>query len=295
MKRKRTIIICFAASLVFALVGQIHPAAAQGPGPIRLSEEQAEQFRKICHEMLQKNPLQFEERQPATPLAPKPKGSLVNIEQRPDGILQRYEYGTTVEIKKSGAIIETQPDGVKIETLENGTKTVIWPGGRGFIRYPDGKGAEIKPDGEMVNALGTIEITEDGIVLQTLEDEGVRLERRPDGSAVSKKYPSAETAPNSVIGAPVSGVPPPDLPRKQVMIESVMVESAQSCHEDLISSILKADAETAGVPKPSAEVAQVQESKPGLFESLAPILIPSIGIGGGRGREDSERRFPDRR
>jgi hypothetical protein len=295
MKARRTILAYFAGALVFVLFGHVHPAAAQDPGPIRLSEEQAEQFRKICEEMLQKGGIQIEGRQPTTAPAPRPKGSLIIIEQRPDGILQRYEYGTTVEIKKSGAIIETQPDGVKIETLENGTKTVRWPKGGGFIRYPDGKGAEIKPDGELVNALGTIEITEDGIVLQRLEDEGVLLERRPDGSVVSKKYPSTETAPNRATGSPVSAVPPLDLPRKQVAIETVMVESAQSCPEDLLGGVLEADARTAGVPKPSAEVTQAESSKPGLFESLAPILIPSFSIGGARGREDSERRFPDRR
>ncbi len=52
----------------------------------------------------------------------------------------------------------------------------------------------------------------------------------------------------------------------------------------LRDSVLKADARTAGTPKPSAEEAQVEDKRPGLFESLIPSLIPSIGIGRGRDR-----------
>ena len=55
-------------------------------------------------------------------------------------------------------------------------------------------------------------------------------------------------------------------------------------------SIDKADNETAGVPKPSEETQKAEEKKPGLFESLIPALIPSIGIGIGDERERREKR-----
>lgn len=296
MKARMRLKIYFAVGLVLALPWHVSPAVAQSPFPpggIRLTEEQAEALRKVCDEAM-KNMKVEESRPPAAPL-PYPKGTMIVIKTGPEGVLQRDEYGNSREMKMDGTTIETNPEGLKIETLPSGTKIVSWPKGGGFMRYPDGKGAEIKPDGEMVNALGTIEILENGVVLQKLEDEGVVLERRPDGSVASKKDQPAAKPENRASGAPVSGVPPSELPGRQVAMESVMIESARSCHEDLLGVVLRADAQTAGVPKPSAEIAQVQESKPGLFESLVPILIPSIGIGGGRGREEPERRFPDRR
>jgi hypothetical protein len=59
-----------------------------------------------------------------------------------------------------------------------------------------------------------------------------------------------------------------------------------------IDNFQKADANQAGTPRFSAEPVQnVEEKKPGFFESLIPALIPSIGIGIGGGT-DRERRHP---
>jgi hypothetical protein len=51
----------------------------------------------------------------------------------------------------------------------------------------------------------------------------------------------------------------------------------------------KADASTAGVPKPSEETQKVEEKKSGVLESI----FGGFGFGIGGGREDRERRFPD--
>ncbi|MBI4487541.1 MAG: hypothetical protein HY694_00525 [Deltaproteobacteria bacterium] len=66
-----------------------------------------------------------------------------------------------------------------------------------------------------------------------------------------------------------------------------------SFRERFGKDVQKADAKTAGTPRPSEEPAQkVEEKTPGFFESLIPALIPSIGIGVGRDRE-RERRHPN--
>jgi hypothetical protein len=69
-----------------------------------------------------------------------------------------------------------------------------------------------------------------------------------------------------------------ELKREKTALQGEIERSKQ-----LIDDIQKADAGTAGTPRPSAEPEQrVEEKSPSLFESLIPALIPSIGIGGRR-------------
>jgi len=76
-----------------------------------------------------------------------------------------------------------------------------------------------------------------------------------------------------------------ELKREKTALQGEIERSKQ-----LIDDIQKADAGTAGTPRPSAEPEQrVEEKSPSLFESLIPALIPSIGIGGRRDVEIDRR------
>ena len=89
--------------------------------------------------------------------------------------------------------IETLCNGTKIETLPTGTTIVRWRNGSGVVRNPDGSGAEFRPDptdpsksGDLFNTPGTIEVLPGGVVRQTIKDEGVVLDRSPDGTIKSR-------------------------------------------------------------------------------------------------------------
>jgi hypothetical protein len=78
-----------------------------------------------------------------------------------------------------------------------------------------------------------------------------------------------------------------------VLIPDYLILDITPSSPILYVDILKADASTAGTPKPSEETQKVEEKKSSWWETVIPALIPEIGIGGGR--EDRERRFPDDR
>jgi hypothetical protein len=166
----------------------------------------------------------------------------------------------------------------------DGTTIVRWPNGTGFIRHSDGTGAEIKADGEMAPADGTIEILPKGAVRQTLPT-GTKVDMQPDGTkvqTVSSGQSNPEFQPSSTAGR-VSG----DLgqiPRGQILLETRLAVGAWSCKADLVGAVMQIDANTAGVPRPSADVAKVEEKQRGMFDYLGPAIGTGIGIfGGSRG------------
>lgn len=237
-----------------------------------------------------------------TQIDPKGPPVLVKSEQTAKGTtLETFSDGSTKEFRRrSKTMLETRADGTKIETIVhdnqgNRTVVVLRPSRHGYIRYADGKGSKIEPDGTITDVRGTIEVLPGGVVQQTLADEDVILHHYPDGTTKSrpdlvKEMKAQGTWTISQAGGVVSrGVP------GQILIESTILQQVQLCNDSVLGSLLRSDAENAGVPRPLAEVAAAPEKRPGLFESLAP-LIPSIGIGigGGRGGE-RDRGERDRR
>ena len=127
---------------------------------------------------------------PRTP--PSPRRSLIGIDGTAKGTLQRYSDGSTIETRPE-VVTEKLPDGTRIETLPQGTTILRWPNGRGLIRYSDGTGAQFNPDprepnhdGDLSPIQGTIELLPGGAVRQTLKDEGVVLDKFPDGRVQSR-------------------------------------------------------------------------------------------------------------
>jgi hypothetical protein len=137
-------------------------------------------------------PTESQPKQDQPPPAPSPRRSLIAIEDTAKGTLRRYSDGSTVELKPE-VITEKLPSGTKIETLPEGTTILHWPNGSGLIRYPDGTGAQFNPDprepnrdGDSSPIQGTIELLPGGAVRQTLNDEGVVLDKFPDGRVQSR-------------------------------------------------------------------------------------------------------------
>ena len=136
------------------------------------------------------------ENQPSTdqprPTPKQSQRSLLGYEKTSNGTLLRYSDGSTVELRPE-CTIETLCDGTKIEKLPTGTTIVRWPNGAGVIRNPDGTGAEFKPDtrepsrsGDLSPVPGTIELLPGGVIRQTLKDDGVVLDKYPDGTIRSR-------------------------------------------------------------------------------------------------------------
>ena len=126
------------------------------------------------------------------PTAPAPRPTLLKIEPTGTGTILRFDDGSTIETKPE-CTTETLCNGTKIEKLPEGTTIVRWPNGTGIVRYPDGTGAEFKPDpkdrsksGDLIPAEGTIEVLPGGAVRQTLKDDGVVLDRFPNGTVRSR-------------------------------------------------------------------------------------------------------------
>jgi hypothetical protein len=147
------------------------------------------------------------------PIAPEPRPTLIKIESTANGPIHRFSDGSRIEFKPE-CITQTLCDGTKIETLPNDTKIVRWPNGGGIIRYPDGTGAEFRPDpkdpsksGELTPAQGTIEVLPGGAVRQTLKDDGVVLDRFPNGTVRSR--PDLVTPEMKAGNKPMSGTPSP--------------------------------------------------------------------------------------
>jgi hypothetical protein len=125
-------------------------------------------------------------------VVPEPRPSLIKIEPTANGTIHRFSDGSTIEFKPE-CRTETLCNGTKIETLPSDTKIVRWPNGGGVVRYPDGTGAEFRPDptdraksGDPMPIPGTIEVLPGGVVRQTLKDDGVVLDRSPDGTIRSR-------------------------------------------------------------------------------------------------------------
>jgi hypothetical protein len=144
---------------------------------------------------------------------PQPQPGLLKIESTGTGTIQRYSDGSTIEFKPE-CMTQTLCNGTKIETLPNETKIVRWPNGGGIIRYPDGTGAEFRPDpkdpsksGDLTPAQGTIEVLPGGAVRQTLKDDGVVLDRFPNGTVRSR--PDLVTPEMKAGNKPMSGTPSP--------------------------------------------------------------------------------------
>jgi hypothetical protein len=112
---------------------------------------------------------------------------------RPNGYpIERFSDGSSIELRPE-CQIETLCNGTKVETLPTGTTIVRWPNGSGVVRNPDGSGAEFRPDpaepsksGDFFKTPGTIEVLPGGVVRQTIKDEGVVLDRSPDGTIKSR-------------------------------------------------------------------------------------------------------------
>jgi hypothetical protein len=231
--------------------------------------------------------------------APQAQGGIpviVKTEKTKQGAtLESYSDGSTKEFRsKSGVLIETKRDGTKIETISNDGNRIIVvlrPSGHGYIRYSDGQGSKIAPDGAITDVPGTIEVLPDGVVQQTLTDEDVILHHYPDGSTKSRPDLVTEMKAQGTWTISQSTRVTSGVPQRQILLESAILQTVQVCNQSVLGTLLTADAQTAGVPRPLAEVAVVvEERKPGLFESLAPVVIPSIGIGVGRGpRGESDR------
>ena len=126
------------------------------------------------------------------PIAPEPRPTLLKIESTGTGTRLRFDDGSTIETKPE-CTTETLCNGTKIEKLPEGTTIVRWPNGGGIVRYPDGTGAEFKPDpkdrsksGDLTPAEGTIEVLPGGAIRQTLKDDGVVLDRFPNGTVRSR-------------------------------------------------------------------------------------------------------------
>ena len=127
------------------------------------------------------------------PIAPEPSRTLLKVEPTATGAIHRYSDGSTIEFNPTKCMTETLCNGAKIETLPSDTKIVRWPSGGGVIRYPDGTGAEFRPDpmdrsksGDITPIPGTIEVLPSGAVRQTLKDDGVVLDRLPNGTIHSR-------------------------------------------------------------------------------------------------------------
>lgn len=214
--------------------------------------------------------------------------------------LEYYSDGSTKEFHGDGVLIVTMRDGTKIETIlhdtqGNQTTVVIWPSGYGYIRYADGRASRIEPDGTISDSVGTIEVLPGGVIRHTVKDEGVIIDHYPDGSRKLRPDLVDEMKAKGTWTISQSGAATSRRAPGQILLESSLVLRSRLCSDNLLGALLRSDASTAGVPRPITEVAAtVGEKKPGLFESLAPVLIPSFSIGIGRGGE-RDRREPERR
>ena len=106
--------------------------------------------------------------------------------------IECFSDGSSVELRPE-CKIETTCNGTKIETLPSATTIVRWPNGGGVVRNPDGSGAEFRPDpkqpnksGDLMPIQGTVEVLPTGTVRQTIKDEGVILDRQPNGTTRSR-------------------------------------------------------------------------------------------------------------
>jgi hypothetical protein len=134
----------------------------------------------------------------------QPQRTSLGWDKTPKGYpIERFSDGSSIELRPE-CQIETLCNGTKIETLPTGTTIVRWPNGSGVVRNPDGSGAEFRPDptepsksGDLFNTPGTIEVLPGGVVRQSIKDEGVVLDRSPDGTIKSRPdliKPEAKTA-----------------------------------------------------------------------------------------------------
>lgn len=180
-----------------------------------------------------------------------------------------------VEILRGGGVVLTLPDESKVEALPEGTRILRLPDKSGYTRYADGSGTKDFPDGSTVDS-GPIQILPDGSVLKTM-GETVFVEKT-DGTTVGHFKGGAlstKTQKFSSAGAYLDD-------KRSLQQSDELIERLY--FSDLMH---KADADTAGTPRPSQEPEKQQaEEKKSVFESPFGFGF-GIGIGGfGRGEKD---------